>query len=192
MSGPTPRLRRVLIGAAMVVAACTPSPAVVSPTSTPPTESSPAEVRNLPPGCAPIDLRTTSGQAVDLTGIWIQDENEGRVPSKWWIRALGDCVWGTGIYDTYSEDAFLSRSESVQVLQGRVGNDFVIEGTIVLLGPHPAFAVLQYRADVRIQIDIDAEGRITLREDRLPGIQGPRCPDPVGYCPAPLLLRPSR
>jgi len=190
MSGPTSRLRRALIGAAIVVAACTPSPA--PPTSTPPAESSAAEVGNLPPGCDPIDLRTTSGQTVDLNGIWIQDEIEGRQPSKWWIRALGDCVWGSGIYDTYTEDEFLSRSDSVQVLQGRVGNDFVIEGTIVLLGPHPAFAVLQYHADVRIQIDIDSDGGITLREDRVPGLQGPRCPDPVGYCPAPLLLRPSR
>jgi hypothetical protein len=189
MSGPTPRLRRAFIGAAIVVAACTASPAL--PTSTPPTETAGAEVGNLPPGCEPIALRSPAGEAVDLTGIWIQDENEGRQPSKWWIRTLGDCIWGTGLYETYTEDEFLSRSDSVQVLQGRVGNDFVIEGTIVLLGPHPAFAVLQYHADVRIQIDIDADGGITLREDRLPGLQGPRCPDPVGYCPAPLLLRPA-
>jgi hypothetical protein len=189
MATQTPWLRRALIGAAIVVAACTPSSA--PPTSAPPTASEAAEVGNLPSGCDPIDLRSTTGEAVELTGIWIQDANEGRQPSTWWIRALGDCVWGTGIYDEYTDDEFLARAESVQVLRGRVGNDFGIDGTIVLLGPHPAFAVLQYHADVRIEIDIDADGRITLREDRVPGIQGPRCPDPVGYCPAPLLLRPS-
>jgi hypothetical protein len=143
----------------------------------------PAEVSNLPPGCDPIDLRSTTGEPVELTGIWIQDQEGGRQPSEWWIRTLGDCIWGTGLDEA-------SRPDSVQALQGRVGNDFVIEGTIVLLGIDPSQG-LQYHADVRIQIDIDADGGITLREDRLPGLQGPRCPDPVGYCPLPLLLRPA-
>lgn len=181
MAAQTPWLRRALIATACVVAACTPSPA--APTSPPPTESLPAEVSNLPPGCDPIDLRSTTGEPVELTGIWIQDQEGGRQPSEWWIRTLGDCIWGTGLDEA-------SRPDSVQALQGRVGNDFVIEGTIVLLGIDPSQG-LQYHADVRIQIDIDADGGITLREDRLPGLQGPRCPDPVGYCPLPLLLRPA-
>ncbi len=189
MATQTPWLRRALIGAAIVVAACTPSPA--PPTATPPTESLPAEVGNLPPGCDPIDLRTPSGQTVDLTGIWIQDEKEGRQPSKWWIRTLGDCIWGTGTYDDYTEDAFLTRADSVQVFQGRMGNDFVIDGTIVLLGSPPFFAVVQFFAEVRIIIDFDDDGQIMLREDRAPGVQGPSCPDPVYYCPLPLLLRPA-
>jgi len=185
----TPWLR-ALLGASCLVAACTPTSA--PPTSAPPTESPPAAVGNLPPGCEPIALRSPAGETVDLTGIWIQDENEGRQPSKWWIRAVGDCVWGTGIYDTYSEDEFSAYSESVQVLQGRVGNDFVIDGTIVLLGPHPSFAVLQYVAEVRLLIEFGPASEVVLREDRTPGVQGPRCPDPISFCPAPLLLRPSR
>jgi hypothetical protein len=188
MSAQAPWLRRALIATACVVAGCTPSAA--PQTSVPPTET-PAEVGNLPSGCEPIDLRSTTGEAVELTGIWIQDETEGRLPVTWWIRTLGDCVWGTGVYDEYTDDEFLARAESVQVLQGRVGNDFVIEGTIVLLGPHPAFAVLRYLAEVRLLIEFDADGQVILREDRIPGVQGPRCPDPVGYCPAPLHLRPS-
>jgi hypothetical protein len=163
----------------------------VSPTSAPPTESPAAAVGNLPPGCEPIALRSPAGEPVDLNGIWIQDDQESRRPSKWWIRTLGDCIWGTGIFDDYSEDGFSAYAESVQGLQGRVGNDFVIDGTIVLLGPHPAFAVPQYLAEVRLLIEFDPAGQVTLREDRIPGVQGPRCPDPNVVCPQPLVLRRS-
>ncbi|MEK6191445.1 MAG: hypothetical protein AABM41_03860 [Chloroflexota bacterium] len=181
---------RALVVAACLVAACTPTTA---PSSTvPPTESPAAEAGNLPPGCEPINLRSPAGEAVDLEGIWIQDEKEGRQPSTWWIRAFGDCVWGAGTYDVYTDDAFLARADSVQALQGRLGTDFVIDGTIVLLGPYPDFAVPQSFAEVRLLIEFDEAGEITLREDRVPGLQGPRCPDPVGYCPPPLLLRPDR
>jgi hypothetical protein len=156
-----------------------------------PTESPAAEAGNLPPGCEPINLRSPAGEAVNLTGVWIQDEEEGPQPARWLIRALGDCIWGTGTYDTYTEEEFLARSDSIQVLQGRVGNDFVIEGTIVLLGPHLTFATPEYFSEVRLLIEFDQASEITLREDRIPGVEGPRCPDPVTYCPAPLLLRPS-
>ena len=189
MSSSSPWLRRALIGAALMVAACTSSSA--PPTSAPPTESAAAEVGNLPPGCQPIDLRSPAGDAVELTGIWIQDADEGRQPSKWWIRAFGDCVWGSGIYDAYTEDEFFARADSVQVLLGRMGSDFVIDGAIALVGPHPDFGTSESFAEVRIIIDFDDDGQIMLREDRVPGVQGPRCPDAVGYCPLPLLLRPA-
>ena len=178
--------RRALLGVACLIAACTPTSAPSS--SVPPTESPAAEPGNLPPGCEPINLRSPAGEAVDLTGVWIQDEEEGRQPARWWIRALGDCIWGTGTYDVYTEDV---HADSVQVLQDRLGNDFVIEGTIVLLGPHLSFATPEYFSEVRLLIEFDQASEITLREDRIPGVEGPRCPDPFLYCPAPLLLRPS-
>jgi hypothetical protein len=182
-------LVRALVGSACLLAACT--PASGPPSSVLPTES-PAAVGNLPTGCEPINLRSPAGEAVDLNGIWVQDAQGSAQPSKWWIQTFGNCIWGSGIYDDYSEDVFLARAESVQALQGMVSNDFVIEGTIVLLGPHPAFAVLQLHSEVRLLIEFDVQGEITLREDRVPGVQGPRCPDAVGYCPAPFLLRRSR
>ena len=149
-------------------------------------------VGNVPSGCEPIDLRSPAGQTVDLNGIWIQDEKEGRRPAKWWIQTFGDCIWGSGTYDDYTEVEFLARADSVQVLQGRIGNDFVIEGTIVLLGPsHAQIVVLQRHAEVRLLIEFDDDGQIMLREDRVPGVRGPRCPNPDGYCPLPLLLRPA-
>ncbi len=176
-----------LIGAACVVAACTPSAA--PPTSVPPTESLPAEVRNLPPGCDPIDLRSPDGQAVDLNGIWIQGGEGGGTPATWWIRTVGDCIWGTGIFDDYAEGvfAFEYSPDAVQGLQGRMGDDFVIDSTIVFLGPCPCG--VQYLAEARIIIDFDDDGQIILREDREPGAEGPRCP--VFYCPDPLVLRRS-
>jgi hypothetical protein len=190
MAAQTPWLRRALIATACVVAACTPTPEPA--TSVPATESPAAAVGNLPSGCEPIDLRSPAGEAIDLNGIWIQDEEPSARPAKWWIQAFGDCIWGSGTYDDYTEDEFLARADSVQVLQGRMGNDFVIEGTIVLLGPsHARIVVLQRHSEVRLVIDFDGDGQITLREDRVPGVQGPRCPDPAVYCPLPLLLRPA-
>jgi hypothetical protein len=189
MATQTPWLRRALISAAFVVAACTPSSA--PPTSASPTESEAAGVSNLPSGCEPIELRSPAGEPVNLNGIWIQDDQEGRFPSKWWIQTLGDCIWGTGIFDDYTEDPLVSHPMAVQGLQGRVGNDFVIDSTIVLLGPRPTLAIVQTLAEVRIIIDFDPAGEITLREDRILGVQGPRCPEPQTLCPQPLLLRRS-
>jgi hypothetical protein len=187
MASQTPWLR-ALIGAACVVAGCTPSAA--PQTSVPPSET-PAEVSNLPPGCEPIELRSPAGEPVNLNGIWIQDDNEGRFPSKWWIQTLGDCIWGAGIFDDYTEDPLVAHPMAVQGLQGRVGNDFVIDSTIVLLGPRPTMALPQTLAEVRLLIEFDPAGQVTLREDRIPGVQGPRCPDPLVVCPQPLLLRRS-
>ena len=178
---------RSFVGAACLVAACTPTPAPA--TSVPPTESPAAAVGNLPPGCEPIELRSPAGEPVNLNGIWIQDDKEGRFPSKWWIQTLGDCIWGTGIFDDYTEDPLVAHPMAVQGLQGRVGNDFVIDSTIVLLGPRPTMALPQTLAEVQLLIEFDSAGEITLREDRIPGVQGPRCPDPISLCPAPLLLR---
>ena len=180
---------QALLGAACVIAACTPTPA--PPTPVPPTGSPAAEAGNLPPGCEPINLRSPAGEPVDLNGIWIQDEKGGGRPAKWWIRTFGDCIWGTGIFDDYTEEDFFARADSVQGLQGRVGNDFVIDSTIFLLGPYPTFAVPQLLAEVRLLIEFDPAGQVTLREDRIPGVQGPRCPEPLAVCPQPLLLRRS-
>jgi len=175
---------QALLGAACVVAACTPTAA---PSSTvPQTESPAAEVGNLPPGCDPIDLRSPDGQAVDLNGTWIHGGEGGGTPATWWIRTVGDCIWGTGIFDDYTEGGPGDQPDSVQGLQGRMGDDFVIDSTIVFLGPD---AVLLYPAEVRIIIDFDDDGQIILREDREPGVEGPRCPDAANYCPPPLVLR---
>jgi hypothetical protein len=111
---------------------------------------------------------------------------------KWWIRSFGDCVFGTGIADEYTEETFFARSDMVQALRGNVRPDFSIDGSIALLGPTAPFtADRPLDAEVRILIVFDDAGGITLREDRERGVLGPRCPDPSNYCLAPLLLRPK-
>jgi hypothetical protein len=188
--------RPVLAGvlALGVLTACTPapsSPASSAAGSEAPSPSAAAEVE-----CPPIELRLPNGSLIDLSGIWIQDAGPSAVPMKWWIRSLGDCFWASGIADSYTEEEFFARPDSVQTMRGTVRDDFTVDGIVVLLGPHPDFASPPYQSTIRLFIDIGQGGEstpgdpeITLREDREPGVQGPRCPDPVGYCPAPLVLR---
>jgi hypothetical protein len=176
---------RIMIGFAVVGSACTPG---TPPTATPQQSESPAPLAGgLPPGCDPIDLRTTSGERVDLDGTWIQVDTPGGEPTTWWIRTLGDCVWGVGKVDEFPEDPLPA---TVQHLTGRIGTDFVIEGEIVLVGPAVFFPSTIY-APVEFIIEFDDAGQISLREDREHGIEGPRCPSPANYCPRPVILRRS-
>lgn len=176
------------MSALLAVGACTPTP---SPTeSVAPTNSSPAQAANLPPGCALIELRGPTGERVVLDGTWLEDVE--REPMRWWIRTEGDCVWGAGnVEDVPSADGFETRPDNVQSLSGRMGSDFVITGEILWLAPLPVGAPgnpPRY-APLRMLIAFDDAGDILLREDREPGVAGPRCPDPGGYCPAPLVLQ---
>jgi hypothetical protein len=45
---------------------------------------------NLPPGCEPIDLRSPSGERIDLTVTWVEDA-EG-APMTWRLKTQGTCV----------------------------------------------------------------------------------------------------
>jgi hypothetical protein len=177
---------RIMIGFAVVGSGCTPSTA---PTATPqPSESRAPPVGGLPQGCGPIDLRTTSGERVDLAGTWIQVDTPGSEPTTWWIQTLGDCVWGVGKVDELPEDPLPA---TVQHLTGRIRTDFVIEGEIVLVGPNVDFLNSSIFSPVEIIIDFDDAGQISLREDREHGVEGPRCPSPANYCPRPVILRRS-
>jgi hypothetical protein len=83
--------------------------------------------------------------------------------------------------------------DDVQSLNGRIGSDFVITGDIVWLAPRPIGAPgnpARY-APLRMLIEFDDAGEFVLREDRQPGVVGPRCPAPGGYCPDPLVLVPA-
>ncbi len=177
----------VLVG----VAACTSSP---SPTVTPsPSASDPIEqTGNLPPGCETIDLRSPDGERVVLDGTWVEDAEAGHLMT-WWIVTVGDCVWATGSVDEPAAGGTIeARHDQVQSLSGRIGSDYVITGEILWLGGTPLGAPgnpPRY-SPLLMEIDWDAEGAIFLSEDRDPAVRGPRCPDPAGFCPAPLVLRP--
>ena len=109
----------------------------------------------------------------------------------WWIQTEGDCVWGAGVIgDIPAEGSVPSRPHQVQSLSGRVGIDFVITGEIIWLGPTEFNLELPRWAPLRMLIDFGEDGQISLHEDREPGVTGLHCPDPAGYCPAPLVLLP--
>ena len=150
------------------------------------------EVTGLPPGCEPIDLRDADGERIMLDGRWTEVGTEGREPTTWWIRTYGDCVWGAGqIENIRPEGEVGSRPDDVQTLSGRIGSDFVITGEILWLAPIPVNAPSSpgRHATLRMLIEFDDAGEIFLREDREPGVRGPHCPDPVSFCPPPLLLQ---
>jgi hypothetical protein len=186
------RILRVGLLAAALIAGCSqasPQPSAESEPASPRAPTGP--VGDLPAGCEPIDLRSPSGERVNLDGIWVQDAEGNAHAMKWWLWSFGDCLWGTGRNENYSENVAQGASaDQVQAFRGTIRDDFSIEAEMVLLGPHPVIGNLNREAEVRILISIDEDGSITLLEDREPGVTGPRCPT-SNYCPAPLLLRPQ-
>jgi hypothetical protein len=183
------RLGLITAAAATTVAVvgCTQAPA--PPSASPPpasAESSAGQAGNLPPGCERIELRNQSGELLTLDGIWIQAGEGDARPMTWLVQAFGDCFWATGIADDY--DASF-QADAVQTIRGTIRDDFTIDGTAVLMGPHVGFFQPARAATLTILVEFDDAGGISLREDRLPGVQGPRCYDPSLYCVAPLLLR---
>lgn len=185
-----PRPMRALL-LLVLVGAC--APATGAPVSVTPSANPSAEVvGNLPPGCDPIELRAPSGERIELDGTWTEVDQSSPVMT-WRIRTQGNCVWGAGyIEDAPPDGTFEARPDHVQSLAGVLQSDFVITGEIILLGSDPASPnpPLPY-SPLRMFVEFDEAGEILLREDREPGVSGLRCPDPAGYCPAPLLLRRS-
>jgi hypothetical protein len=184
------RILRVALLAASLIAGCSqasPQPSAASDPASPRASTGP--VGNLPEGCEPIELRSPSGERVDLDGIWVQDAAGNTQAMKWWLWSFGDCLWGAGRNENYSEEPFAS-ADQVQAFRGTIRDDFTIETEMVLLAPHRPTETPIREAEVRILISIDEDGGITLREDREPGAIGPRCLT-SSFCPAPLVLRPQ-
>lgn len=180
------------LAATLVATACGGSPA---PTSTPALSEAPGAVGagNLAPGCEAIELRGPNGELVRLDGDWSEVTNSNE-PMTWWIRTQGNCVWGTGYVEEVPPEGTTigAAPHQVQLLSGLLGADFVIVGEILNMGPVPqGFPVVPRRyAPLRMLVDFDDAGGVILREDREPGVGGPRCPEPGAYCPAPLVLEP--
>ncbi len=99
-------------------------------------------------------------------------------------------MWGSGHVANMPPHGSPEAPHTVQSLSGHVGTDFVITGEILFLGPRP-LGNLPPHSPLRMHIDFDDAGSFILREDREPGVTGPRCPDPTAYCPAPLVLEPA-
>ena len=168
---------------------CGPSPSS-SPSVQPSATPSNVAVSNLPPGCEPHNLRSATGERIDLDGTWIEDVDEADLPMTWWIRTQGDCVWGAGTMHDVAPTVI--NPGTVQTIRGRLGSDFVIDGEILRLGPYSSFdAARPIYSPIRLQVDFDDDGQVVLREDRIYGEQGPRCGDSVIFCAPVLVLRPA-
>jgi hypothetical protein len=78
------------------------------------------------------------------------------------------------------------------VFGGRLGSDLIIDGEILRLGPYaPSDAARAIYSPIRLTVDFDDDGQVVLREDRVYGVAGPRCGDPVIFCIPVLVLRPA-
>jgi hypothetical protein len=184
--------RAAILLAAIAIGGCTASssepPASAAPTAV---ASESTAAGNLPPGCAPIELRAPDGRFISLSGVWVQEAEGNAEAMTWWIETFGDCFWATGTADDLAEEGAASFADAVQSVRGTIRNDFTIDGVAVLLAPHRAFVPSPRYAEVTLRIVVDDTGEITLEEDREPGVVGPRCVDPSIYCLEPLLLRPE-
>ncbi len=185
------RLRLTPVLVLLLLWGCMPSPST-SPSVQPSVSPSEAtEVSNLPPGCEPHNLRSQTGERIQLDGTWIEDVDADELPLTWWIRTQGDCVWAAGTVDDVG-GAGEGDTGTVQTIRGRLGTDFVIDGEILKLGPFSSFdAARPIYSPIRLLVTFEDDGQIVLREDRVYGEQGPRCGDPVIFCTPLLVLRPA-
>lgn len=176
-----------MLGATLLIAACTASGAPpATPSSSPGSSASEAPgAGDLPPGCEPLNLRSPTGERVVLDGVW--STTTSTPPMTWWLHTEGECVWGGGQTDEVPIEGLSATPDRVQVLTGSIRSDFTIAGDIVWLGA-PGAPGSRY-APLRMLIEFGDAGEVVLREDREAGVSGSRCPDPQSFCPAPIVLQ---
>lgn len=138
--------------------------------------------------CPEIDLRSPTGERIDLSGIWEEHISEDQPPRMWWIRQIGTCMWAATMSTDFPESPI--QGYDLQVLRGVVDASFVIRAEVTEVAPmtNPEINVWPLSARVRFLIDFDDAGQIVIREDRAAGVEGPRCPDPVFHCLPPSAL----
>jgi hypothetical protein len=182
-------MRQSLVVAGIVVlTACASAP--VAP-ATSPSHAEPLPSVNpapgLPPGCETIDLRSPTGERIDLTGPWAGSGELANTIERAWLNQIGDCVYGSVLGGAFVRDAESLVEASLTNLSGRVGSDFTIEFDVVMVFQDARFAFNEYSAMAMV-IEWDSDGRIRLREDREPGDAAGRCAaNPQFYCPNPVI-----
>lgn len=77
--------------------------------------------------CPDIDLRSPSGDRINLTGTWVT-EREGTRAGIYFLHQVGDCLWFAGGLPWRGEPDSETLGLQTVVFQGRVGSDFVIAG----------------------------------------------------------------
>jgi len=175
----------VVVAAMATLTACASAPAVpgASPSHAEPLPSvNPA--RGLPPGCETIDLRSPTGERIDLTGEWAGTGILAGESESVWLQQIGDCVYGSVVSSYVTGE--LSEG-TITNLSGRVGLDFRIGLEIVIVSQPQLFPWGTY-STMMMRIEWDADGRIRLREAREPGEAAGRCiHSPQFFCPDPVI-----
>jgi hypothetical protein len=167
----------VVLAASMMACESTPS---LSPSAAEPSAS--AAAGQAGSECESIDLRSpTTGVRVDLTGQWAGSGILAGHDEMAWLNQIGDCVYGSVTGGEISRGP----GRTIVNLSGRVGADFVIgfEVHIVTQGDQVLFGE-QSTMEMLIEWD---DGRIRLRENRVPGETAGRCIQAAGDCPAPVI-----
>ena len=138
--------------------------------------------------CPEIDLRSPTGDRVDLSGAWEEHISDDQPPRMWWIRQIGTCVWAATMSPDFPESDV--DGYDLQVLRGVVDSSFVIRAEITEVAPmhQPEITIWPVAASVRFMIDFDEAGEVVIREDRAAGVEGNRCPDPAFHCLPPSVL----
>ena len=138
--------------------------------------------------CPEIDLRSPTGDRVDLNGEWEQQISDAQPPVRWWVRQIGSCVWAVTMSPEFPEEQI--QGFDLQALRGELDASFTIGAEIAEVAPMtPVEAdVFPPMAELVLLIEFDADGEAVLREDRPAGVEGPRCPDPAFHCLPPILL----
>jgi hypothetical protein len=124
-TAPGPVVRRITAIALLALGvACTNPPASGALTQAPTRAPGNSTV-----DCPDIDLRSPSGERIDLTGTW-ETEREGTRAGIYFLHQVGDCLWFAGGLPSSSEtpDSEPPLGWQTVVFQGRVGSDFVVTG----------------------------------------------------------------
>ena len=144
--------------------------------------------------CASTELRLSTGEIVDLNGEWGGGTWFTIPPStgeRTFILQEGACVWISISDDQFRESPTTSRSLLAQFF-GHIDADFSVSGDLVTLfrWVDPFYYGDQAEvAPIRLLIEDDPDnGQLRIREDRVQGIQGPRCTSPEFFCPYPTIL----
>lgn len=162
-----------------------------SASESPVAPSSPASVAD----CPTVTMAGPNGEPVDLTGEWGGGEwfPTPGTDERTFILQRGACVWAVVMDAEFRANPSPDASQ-LAMFYGLLREDFTIDGTLVVMvrwndpfnygnqapGPYPMAWRLEY----------DESQQMTLVEDRVPGVQGPRCPNAVMWCPDPTVLVP--
>jgi hypothetical protein len=138
--------------------------------------------------CELIDLRSPSGEQIDLTGTWEQRVSDDEPARMWWVRQSGTCVWAVTMSPEFPETPI--QGYDLQALRGDVDSSFVIRAEMAEVAHMDEFELAAWPTwtTVSLLIEFDDAGQAVLREDRVAGVEGPLCPDRVLHCLAPIVL----